>query len=927
MVFKRLISMILLLSLTGFYFRVVPVSASGQLQIDPATRAQDLLNNLSPEERVGQLFLVAFSGTATDDKSSIFDLIANHHIGGVVLQAANDNFVAAPNTLQSTYQLISQLQSIDWQASLGPFTGNATSVARTNYIPLFTGISQDGDGFPNDQILSGLTSLPNPMAIGATWNVDLSQQVGAVAGQELSALGFNLFFGPPLDVLESPEATLGNGLDANVFGGDPYWVGVMGQAYINGVHSGSLGKMAVIAEHFPGRGSSDRPVGGEPATVRKSLEQLKQIELAPYFTVTGNAQDPQSDADGLQVSDIRYQGLQGNIRTTTRPMSFDPQALSTILTIPPFTTWHQNGGLLVSDDLGSQTVRSFYDPGNQGFNAQLVARDAFLAGNDVLYLGNIQSTNVPDNYNTVLNVLDFFVQKYNQDPTFAQRVDDSVLRILTVKYKLYGYFGLTNVIPPESGLNSIGNKAELTLAIARQSATLVSPDLADLDSVLPAPPSSRDRIVFLTDTRTQKQCSTCTETPMLGVASLENAILRLYGPGIGGQVSSSHMVSYSFDDMAALLEGGAGNHDEETSMNLAQWIIISMLDAEPNQPQTIELSRFLSERQDLLRDKRVILFSFNAPYYLDATDISKLTAYYCLYSKGTPFVEIAARLLFQEIRPTGALPVSVAGVGYDLFTATSPDPSQVINLSLDLPSVSATPGSGTPEVTSTPSYKVGDTVSVRTGIIVDQNQHPVPDGTNVRFTLSSSAEGGSIQEVDAVTAQGIAKASFSIARTGLLEIRAESDPATNSVDLQLTVSNEGFSVTVISPTQITEPTSTPKSVVTPLPPRPSPMEQGFPGFSGWLVTILFLAGLTYVSFLAGNKRASLLWGFRWGVCALLGGLVAYTYLALHLPGAVNLIQSTGLVGILGIALCGSASGLGIGYGWMLLASEKAKQSD
>ena len=100
------------------------------------------------------------------------------------------------------------------------------------------------------------------MALGATWDPSLSEKVGVVAGQELSSIGFNLYFGPSLDVLESPEATLSNGLDANVFGGDPYWVGAMGSAYITGLHNGSNGRIAVIADHFPGRGAPIALPGG-----------------------------------------------------------------------------------------------------------------------------------------------------------------------------------------------------------------------------------------------------------------------------------------------------------------------------------------------------------------------------------------------------------------------------------------------------------------------------------------------------------------------------------------------------------------------------------------------------------------------------------------------------------------------------------------
>ena len=58
-----------------------------------------------------------------------------------------------------------------------------TSTAQIVYVPLFVGISQEGDGAPHDQILSGLTPLPNAMAIGATWKTEMAQQVGAGDGQ------------------------------------------------------------------------------------------------------------------------------------------------------------------------------------------------------------------------------------------------------------------------------------------------------------------------------------------------------------------------------------------------------------------------------------------------------------------------------------------------------------------------------------------------------------------------------------------------------------------------------------------------------------------------------------------------------------------------------------------------------------------------
>ena len=269
---RRFLHSLSLLALIITFIQSTPVTwAQAQFQ---TSKAQAMLASMTPEERVGQLFLVTFRGIDTHDQTEIYDLIANYHVGGVVLLAGNDNFLPAPDTIPSAYQLISSLQRIEAETAATPGVGAEPD--GNNYVPLLIGISQEGDGSPHDQILSGLTPLPNLMAIGATWNTELARQVGAVLGSELSALGFNLYLGPSLDVVEDPDPDARFDLGTRVFGGDPFWVGEMGRAYIAGLHSGSNSRMMVIAKHFPGRGASDRSPEEEVATVRKTLEQLKQ---------------------------------------------------------------------------------------------------------------------------------------------------------------------------------------------------------------------------------------------------------------------------------------------------------------------------------------------------------------------------------------------------------------------------------------------------------------------------------------------------------------------------------------------------------------------------------------------------------------------------------------------------------------------------
>ncbi len=386
---------VLILVILNTLAPVFTVNAQGT----PEEEARALLARLTPEERIGQLFLVTFQGAVINPDSAIYDLIARHHIGGVVLSKVNDNFTEAPATISDAIKLVTSLQEVEWNSSSSNTTIESTPIPASPdvYIPLFVGIEQPGDGLAYDQILSGLSIGAPEMAIGATWDPEAARQSGFVMGSELSTMGINLYLGPSLDVVTAPSTEEGDP-GTLVFGGDPFWVGKLGQAYIEGLHTGSNKRLAVISQNFPGRGEADRPPDEEVSTVRKSLEQLKQIELAPYFAVTGNAPSPLMTTDGLLVSHIRYQGFQGNIRATTRPVSFDSQALGQILGLEPFATWRNEGGIVVSDDLGSPAVSRFYDPTGNNFSAMIVARDAFVAGNDLLYMGNIESTGDADSY-------------------------------------------------------------------------------------------------------------------------------------------------------------------------------------------------------------------------------------------------------------------------------------------------------------------------------------------------------------------------------------------------------------------------------------------------------------------------------------------------------------------------------------------------
>ena len=357
----------------------------------------------------------------------------------------------------------------------------------------------------------------------------------------------------------------------------------------------------------------------------------------------------------------------------------------------------------------------------------------------------------------------------------------------------------------------------------------------------------------------------------------------------------------------------------------------------------ITLRRLLDEKHSLLADKKIILFSFDAPYYLDSTDISKLTAYYNLYDPSPIFVNLAARLLFQEVPTAGASPVSVEGIGYDLLKMTAPDPTQIIRLYLSnphdifsglpaitplpngqvfLPGISETPNLGLP-----PTYKVGDVVSVSTGLIVDRNQHQVPDGTPVEFNISSGGE--STRRLVSTTFQGVAKANIDLERSGVFEISVLSEPAAISEIIRIDVDAEGSTVIIITPTPD-------EGIPTPVPTEQMPIpiptnetgstglvgENGYPTLVGWL--LLFLIQLTgaFVFFVLFNVFMEMKWSLRAGLLALIASALTYNFVILSNPAGLNSVA--GLNEYVLTVMWSQLAGAGLGLLWKLTAQRNNK---
>ena len=501
--------------------------------------------------------------------------------------------------------------------------------------------------------------------------------------------------------------------------------------------------------------------------------------------------------------------------------------------------------------------------------------------------------------------------------------------------------------------------------LAQDAITLIAPSQADLDAQLPI--GVNDRIVIFTDLRESNQCSTCNPEPWLDVRALESRMLALYGPQASAQVRSDQISSFSFKHLndfllarpeafptptpTAEVTRSAGSliatptpeaiqTVEPTptispssfvpvALETANWIIFAMLRPEATVPDSDALNIFLKERPDIVRNANIVVLAFNAPYYLDTTEISSLSTYYGLYSKIDPFVDAAVRALFQESPLSGRSPVNIEGIRYDLFEVTKPDPEQVIELFIVDDGVPKSPPSQAPLEVSP-----GATLRLQTGVIVDRNGNPVPDGTPVQFIQQDRIQGFVNVIGEQPTLNGIANLDYLLeARTGNFRITATTGEARASQEIDIVI-GENAVVSVSTPTPAPTQTSTttltptPTSTTTPSPqptstltPRPTvtiepesdiPDEGGTTVFGevqmllGFGLGLLATSGAGYaISRTEHHNLAVIVRCILWG---LLGALIAYNYFILGLPGTTRLESLGGWAALL-ITLFGGVVGL------------------
>lgn len=155
----------------------------------------------------------------------------------------------------------------------------------------------------HEECLTGLAAwkaatFPTPLAWGASFDPDLVREVGEVIGRSMAELGVHQGLAPVLDVIRDPRW----GRTEECIGEDPYLVGTVGTAYVQGLQSAGV---HATLKHFIGYSGSQ--AGRNHAPVHAGPREIADVFLPPFemALLDGGARsvmNSYTDVDGVPVA-------------------------------------------------------------------------------------------------------------------------------------------------------------------------------------------------------------------------------------------------------------------------------------------------------------------------------------------------------------------------------------------------------------------------------------------------------------------------------------------------------------------------------------------------------------------------------------------------------------------------------------------------
>ncbi|MDF1697078.1 MAG: glycoside hydrolase family 3 N-terminal domain-containing protein [Saprospiraceae bacterium] len=302
----------------------------GLAQISQDQWVDSIYNNMTIDEKIGQLFMIRASAKRNEaEAKKVLGYISKYHVGGICF------FQGDPVQLVN---LVNRYQS-------------------NSKIPLLTSIDGEwglGMRYPKQTI-----SFPRALTLGAIQDNNLIFEMGKHIGTHCKRVGLNVNFAPVVDVNNNPSNPV---INNRSFGEDKYNVATKGYHYMKGMEE--VGVMS-CAKHFPGHGDTDTDSHYDLPQINHTKKRLDSIELMPFRSLI---------KQGIGSVMVAHLNIPIIDNRENRPTTLSKSAVTDLL-----RNELMFNGLIYTDAMEMKGVTKHFAPGDAD-------KEAFLAGNDIILL-------------------------------------------------------------------------------------------------------------------------------------------------------------------------------------------------------------------------------------------------------------------------------------------------------------------------------------------------------------------------------------------------------------------------------------------------------------------------------------------------------------------------------------------------------------
>jgi beta-N-acetylhexosaminidase len=589
---------ILALAVPAFAKEKYSKPAPIHLSKDGEKWAEKTLRKLSPEEKVGQVFMIwcraSFLNVENPEYLQWRDAMQKYHVGSFAMTVHVDGANLLRSEPYEAAELLNRLQ-------------------HDSKLPLL--IAADFERGVSMRLL-GTTVFPHAMAFGADGKTDDAEQFGRITAQEARAIGVHWNFFPDADVNSNPANPI---INTRSFGEDPRQVGDMVTAYIKGAHE--VGMLTTV-KHFPGHGDTATDSHLGVASVNVDRAHLDSIELPPFKQAIA------SGVDSVMVAHV-----------TVPTLDPDPNHVATISpTVVSDLLEKDLGfkGLIVTDALDMAGLTHLFMN-----NVGRAAVEAFKAGNDMLII----PADLGASYDAMLKAV-------QSGEISKERLDRSVLKILKIKASL----GLHDAREVEISTiaTSVGRPENLSFGqqVADSAVTLVR----DNGKVLPL--KSRGTVKAGLPYMTKEE----THNNLVAVLFSDDVRTdsgRAFAREVRARVPDARIIFVDPRVAAGLSDDVMKAVTEAQTVIAAVYVIPSAGRAGNMVTMTDATGKLIQQVLDRAAAKTVVVAMGN-PYL--AQDFPQIENYMCTFSNATVSEVGAAKAIFGEIPIRGHLPVTIPNV-------------------------------------------------------------------------------------------------------------------------------------------------------------------------------------------------------------------------------------------------------------------------